>query len=116
VNHTLAKRIIEKHKPQAEQPAPSAYRNDVQGPERPTIQESRTVEDHVADSREMVPPGELSENPGQLPVVKDCLPTQIIEAECHEETSSTEVDALNAMRAAWSQIKALPDDSAVKKQ
>lgn len=115
VNHTLAKRIIEKHKPQAEQPAPSAYRQEAKEPELATVKQQLTVENHVADSREMVPPGELSGNPGQLPVIKDCLPTQIIEAECHEETVSTEVDALNAMRAAWNQIKALPDDSAVKK-
>lgn len=115
VNHTLAKRIIEKHKPQAEQPAPSAYRQEAKGPERATVKDCLPVENHVADSREMVPPGELSGNPGQLPVVKDCLTTQIIEAECHEETVTTEVDALNAMRAAWGKIKALPEDSAVKK-
>lgn len=116
VTQSLAKRIIEKHKPSTEPPAPSPFRAEAKEPERATIQESRTVENHVADSREMVPPGELFGNTEELPVVKDRLPTRVIEAECHEETVTTEVDALNAMRAAWSQIKALPDDSAVKKQ
>lgn len=122
VNHTLAKRIIEKHKPSAEPPAPPPFRAEAKEPERATVKQSLTVqepqvvkqslttESHIPDAGKMVRSGELFGDSEELPA------PVTIEAEYREESEVSEVEARDAMTAAWTAIKSLPDDSAVKKK
>lgn len=122
VNHTLAKRIIEKHKPSTEPPAPAPFRAEAKEPTRATVKQSLTVheppvvkgclttETHIPDAGKMVRSGELFGDSEELPS------PVTIEAEYREESVVSEVEARDLMTAAWKQIKALPDDSAVKKK
>ncbi len=122
VTQSIAKRIIEKHKPSTEPPAPSPFRAEAKEPERATVKQSLTVqepqvvkqslttESHIPDAEKMVRSGELFGDSEELPS------PVTIEAEYREESVVSEVEARDAMTAAWTAIKSLPDDSAVKKK